>query len=153
MLSRVRWPSPSPRMPAATPAAMNALPRVVNPASSDPMRRPFLNLLLSNYDRLWSILVTGLFGSSRKCPLFVVPGRAPAGPATGALAQLGQWHAVDDRGENLFRGLPRDHRLGAGQQPVGQHGKSQRLHVVRNHKVTAVQGGPGPAGPQQVERC
>src|SRR6516165_9346422 len=40
MLSKVRWPSASPRMPAATPAAMNALPRVVNPASSDPMRRP-----------------------------------------------------------------------------------------------------------------
>src|SRR5215469_8551172 len=49
MLSKVRWPSASPRMPAATPAAMNALPRVVNPASSDPMQRPSLSLLLSNY--------------------------------------------------------------------------------------------------------
>ena len=36
---------------------------------------------------------------------------------------------------------------------MGQHGKGQRLHVIRDHEVTAVQGGPGPAGPQQMERC
>src|SRR6516165_391140 len=89
ILSKVRWPSPSPRMPAATPAAMNALPRVVNPASSDPMRRPSLNLLLSNYDRLWSILITGLLGSSPECPCLwylAVDASRPGASAAGAVA-------------------------------------------------------------------
>ena len=51
MLSRVRCPSPSPSTPAAAPAATNALPRVVNPASIDRMRRPSSSLLFSTYGR------------------------------------------------------------------------------------------------------
>src|SRR5215472_17373370 len=51
MLSRVRWPSPRPSTPAAAPAATNALPRVVNPANIDRMRRPSSTLLFSTYGR------------------------------------------------------------------------------------------------------
>src|SRR5215469_9040973 len=51
MLSRVRWPRPRPSTPAAAPAATNALPRVVNPANIDRMRRPSSTLLFSTYGR------------------------------------------------------------------------------------------------------
>ena len=49
--------------------------------------------------------------------------------AAAALTQLGQWHTVNDRGENLFGGLPRDHRLGASPRAT--------LHLLRAGRARA----------------
>src|SRR5579863_6293540 len=80
MLSRVRWPRPRPSTPAAAPAATNALPRIVNPASIDRMRRPSSSLLFSTY---------GWAGVNAK---YRSPFRAAARPGS---AQLGQWQVLD----------------------------------------------------------
>src|SRR5690348_11157936 len=135
MLSRVRWPSPRPSTPAAAPAATNALPRVVNPANIDRMRRPSSTLLFSTYGRADVHASGGLLSGGR-------PGAA----------QLGQRQMLDDRGQYVLRWLLGDHRLGARQQPVRQCREGQCLHVVRDDEIAAVQGGAGPASAQQVER-
>src|SRR5215470_5320249 len=94
MLSRVRWPSPRPSTPAAAPAATNALPRVVNPANIDRMRRPSSTLLFSTYGR------ADVHGSDR--PL---SGSRPRCRS----AQLGQRQMLDDRGQDPLRCLLGDH--------------------------------------------
>src|SRR5215471_5426529 len=97
MLSSVRWPSPRPSTPAAAPAATNALPRVVNPANIDRMRRPSSTLLSQLTDGLISMLVTVHFPGSAWC----------------RSAQLGQRQMLDDRGQYPLRWLLGDDRLGA----------------------------------------
>src|SRR5215831_1587566 len=137
MLSRVRWPRPRPSTPAAAPAATNALPRVVNPANIDRMRRPSSTLLFSTYGR---------------ADVHASEGLLSGGPARCRSAQLRQRQMLDNRGQYPLRWLLGDDRLGARQQPVRQYRERQCLHVVGDDEVTAVQGGAGPPSAQQVER-
>ena len=73
-------------------------------------------------------------------------GQAQARPPQGwcRLPELGQRDLPDDGGQHLLGQLAGDQRLRARQQPVGQHRQRQRLHVVRDHEVTAVQRGLAP---------
>src|SRR6201992_2894720 len=75
-------------------------------------------------------------------------GRAVTRRRIGA-ARGGQRRLDHDAAQPLLRELPSDKRLRGGQQPVSQHRHGQSLHVVGDHVVPAVQGGPGPAGPEQ----
>ena len=73
----------------------------------------------------------------------------PDRPVTG---RVGSGSRADDAGQHLLGQLSRDQGLGGGQQPVREHRHGQRLHVVGDHEVAAVQRRPGPARPQQVQR-
>src|SRR5579859_239177 len=93
MLSRVRWPSPRPNTPAAAPVATNALPRVVNPASIDRMRR----LSRACFSQLTDGLTPMPSGGPLSC---LFPGGRTLSRGS---AQLGQRQAVHDRGQHPLR--------------------------------------------------
>src|SRR5215469_13929598 len=132
-LSSSRWPRASPSTPTAIPAARKARPRVVTPANSD--RIPVLPLLPSN---LWPVSAL-----KPMCRCRAGPAGAAGGPGT-RLPELGQRDLPDDDGQHLLGQLAGEQGLRARQQPVGEHRQRQRLHVVGDHEVAAVEGSPGP---------
>ena len=81
-----------------------------------------------------------------------VRGRS-AGGIVGS--RLRHRHRAKDVGHDLLDGSTSDLRLHRGQQPMGEHRLGQRLYVVGEHEVAAVERRSGPRRPRircRVER-
>ena len=74
------------------------------------------------------------------------PGAVLLGPSAGTGVR---WRISCD---DLLGGAAVQLGLRGGQQPVGQHGHGERLHVVRQRVVPAAQRGGRLRGAQQVQR-
>src|SRR5882757_4328411 len=75
----------------------------------------------------------------------------PDDPSEGPSSSRRQRDAADDVGHHGAGAAPGDLRLGRGEQPVGKHGLGERLDVVGQHEVAAVQGRGGAPGTDEVQ--